>query len=79
MEKKKELFLRIGAKMMLTESEFNLLCQENEESTAMIKAKLECGDYKIEGETYFPTSFDESDEAWFLEKDIDFNFWEDED
>lgn len=78
MESQKKLFLRIGATMTLTESEFDLLCLENDQAADMIKAKLDRGDYRIEGETYFPTSFDESDEAWFLEKDIDFNFWEDE-
>lgn len=74
MERKKKLFLRIGATMTLTESEFDLLCLENDQAADMIKAKLEQGDYEIDGETYFPGAIDQNDGAWFHENDIEFTF-----
>ena len=65
--------------MLLTESEFSLLCTENEQAAAMVREKLAQGDYKIDGETYFPAFIGTSDSEWSLKNDIDFEFWEDED
>lgn len=72
MEIKKKIFVRIGAIMTLTESEFNLLCEEIEPAAAMVKAKLDQGEYEINGETYFPGAIEEEDGIWFHGHDFDF-------
>ncbi len=74
MELKKTLFLRIGATMTLTESEFDLLCQDNDQAAGMIKGKLDQGGYEIKGETHFPGSIVEEDGVWFHKDEIEFNF-----
>ena len=75
----KNAFLRIGATIALTESEFDLLRQENEQAANMVREKLAQGGFKIEGETCFPAFIGATDDTWRIENDIDFEFWEDED
>lgn len=41
-------------------------------AAAMIKEKLDRGEYEVCGETYFPGRIDENEDEWFHEDDIDF-------
>lgn len=72
---KKNLWLRLGVTMELTEEEFCAARDEGQAGEAIIRNKVESGDFLLDGETYAPeNSYRANSSEWIFDKDIEFEF-----
>jgi len=72
---KKNLWLRLGVTMELTEEEFCAVRDEGQAGEAIIRNKVESGDFLLDGETYAPeNSYRARSGEWVFDRDIEFEF-----
>lgn len=70
----KKTFVRLGVTMTLREDEFALIRTGNEAAHDLLRGKVELGEFKLDGETYFPAALVPSDDEFYHEHDIEFEF-----
>ncbi len=65
---------RFGLTLRLTDTEFSALMEGGENAYALIRGKIERGEFILNGETYFPATETSQPDVWPINDDIQFEF-----
>ncbi len=70
----KEIWGRFGLMLELTGSEYATVAGGGEAAHALIREKIELGEFSLDGESYFPATETSQPDKWPVKEDILFEF-----